>query len=387
MLAKYKDFHLERLTSSLMVRQPISYHPIEVKNLYGQYWAVIGDYVAGLHDVRARQGTFTNPWNTASNPLFAAPAVRAVNDPLGDLLNRRAVELLSTPRRIAVMWSGGIDSTCVLSSLIKNCNTLDQLVVYLNANSITENPEFYKNFILDKIECQDTSSIDITEEFIAAHVLLHGDPGDCIYGPSMAMYQHLQADSKQMLPWRENRKLIMEGIDNYRNRPDRENIWFVPGFANWYVDKVSNNIEEVGTYTINTIADWWWWHYFNLKWEFSILRPFYGLRKNLRSTISYDTLSSYVATTFYNTEYFQNWSYTNLSRLCADSRTHKIDAKQYIFELDHNESYLHTKGKVESMYTAPFDMPAYLDQNLTSYYLTDPGCQAAIFELLEQYTG
>jgi hypothetical protein len=387
MLAKHKDFHLERLSSNIMVRQPISYHPIDVKNIYGQYWAVIGEYVAGLHDVRARQGTFTNPWSMASNKLFAAPPIRVVNNSLSDLLDRRACELLATQRKIAVMWSGGIDSTCVLSSLIKNASRLDQLVIYLTNVSIIENPVFYKKFIENKIECRNTASIDVTDEFINSHILLNGDPGDCLYGPSMPMYKHLQADRQQLLPWRENRNLIMEGIDNYRAKPGRPGVWFVPGFANWYVNKVSDNIEEVGIYDINTIADWWWWHYFNLKWEFSILRPFYGLRKNQRSTISLESVQSYVDTTFYNTEYFQNWSYTNLSRLCHDPKNHKIDAKQYIFKLDHNESYLQTKGKLESVYTQPWDMPAYLGKDFKSYYLTDPGCQEAMFELLEQYTG
>jgi hypothetical protein len=73
--------------------------------------------------------------------------------------------------------------------------------------------------------------------------------------------------------------------------------------------------------------------------------------------------------------------------LCASPKNHKIDAKQYIFELDHNESYLQTKRKVESTIIGTFDMPAYIDKNMKSYYLTDPGCREAIFELLEQYKG
>ena len=286
MLSKYKDYHLARLPTSAMVKQPISYAPLDIKNPYGQYWLVIGDYISGLHDVRARQGTFTNPWSAASNPVFAAPAVRAVNDSLGDLLDRRASELLSTQRRLAVMWSGGIDSTCVLTALLKNTSNLDQLVVYLTKTSIAENPEFYKNFIENKIECRDTDALDISNEFLNSYILLHGDPGDCLYCPSMMMYKHLLPDNRHLLPWRTNRNLIAEGIDRYRARPDRKNVWFVPGFTDWYVNKVSNNIEEVGGYEINTIADWWWWHYFNLKWEFSILRPFYIPRTNRRSTIS-----------------------------------------------------------------------------------------------------
>ena len=387
MLEKYKNYHLARLPSSTMVKQPISYRPEGIKNIYGQYWLVIGDYVAGLHDVRPRLGTFTNPWSAVGNTIFAPPPIRAVNDSLNDLLDQRATELLATQRKLAVMWSGGIDSTCVLVALLKHLQHQDQLVVYMTDVSIAENPEFYKNFLENKIECRNTNDLDISEEFLNSHVLLHGDPGDCIYCPSMMMYKHLIPDNRHLLPWRSNRNLIAEGIDRYRTRADRTGVWLVPGFANWYVNKVSDNIEEVGLYEINTIADWWWWHYFNLKWEFSIMRPFYIKRKNQRSTISSKCFQSYVNTTFYNTEYFQNWSYTNLPSLYFDHKKHKIDAKRYIFDFDHNEVYLNTKTKTEGTPTSIFDYPAYLDQNLKPYYLTDPGCQEAIFELLEQYAG
>ena len=146
MLEKYKNYHLARLPSSTMVKQPISYRPEGIKNIYGQYWLVIGDYVAGLHDVRPRLGTFTNPWSAVSNTIFAPPPIRAVNDSLNDLLDQRATELLATQRKLAVMWSGGIDSTCVLVALLKHLQHQDQLVVYMTDVSIAENPEFYKKF-------------------------------------------------------------------------------------------------------------------------------------------------------------------------------------------------------------------------------------------------
>jgi hypothetical protein len=388
MLSKYKDFHLENLHTSLMVRQPVFYDKANniVNNATGRYWADIGDYITGLHDARSRLGTFTNPWGATSNKLFVPPPVRAVEDSLSDLLDRRACELLTDQRKIAVMWSGGIDSTCVLVSLIKNTSDLTRLVVYCNNNSIVENPEFYKNFLVGKIECRETASLDVTDDFIKSHILLHGDPGDCLYGPSMLMYRHLIPDGQHLLPWKSNRDLIARGINEFRNRPTL-NTKSEAGFADWYIAKVNNNIEEVGTYTINTIADWWWWHYFNLKWEFSILRPLYGSRQNRRAAIRQDSLASFIRTTFYNTEYFQNWSYTNLSKLCLDPSRHKSDAKQYIFELDHNELYFQTKRKTESIAHNVSQYPTYIDKNTRPYYLTDPGVRPAMLELLEQYRG
>ena len=379
MLDKYKRYHLDRLASSTAVLASSVWHNhADLKNPHGLHWAAIGRYVLGLADVRPRLGTFTNPWGAVSNSLFAAPPVRAVSDSLGDLLNQRACELLLGTRRIAIMWSGGIDSTCVLAALIKNSKSLDQLVVYCSRASIEENTYFYKNHILNQIETRDTSTLDVTDDFIKTHVLLHGDPADCLYGPSMPMYRNLLPDSQHLLPWRSHRNLIIDGIVVNGATPE---------FARWYTDKISDNIEQVSTYNINTIADWWWWHYFNLKWEFSILRPFYGSRSARRPTFSQESLQSFANTTFYNTEYFQNWSYSNLDRLCRDPARHKIEAKQYIFELDQNDFYLNNKRKTESLASNPLNWPVYLDQDLKPYYSTDPGVKEAMIELLEQYKG
>ena len=382
MSEKYKNYHLENLRTSIMVKIPIFYDDRQIANTNGQNWASIGKYVLGLHDIRPRLGTFTNPWNADSNQLFAAPTVMDVRDSLSDLLDRRACEILSVSatknRKIAIMWSGGIDSTCILASFIKNTNNLDQLVVYCNDASIKENPEFYKNHVFGKMECFDVTSLDVTDELFNSYILLHGDPGDCLYGPSMPMYCELLPAQQHLFSWRDNKNLIVDGI--VRRGASSE-------FAVWYVNKVSANIEEVGTYNIHTIADWWWWHYFNLKWGYSILRPFYGLRKDRRPTLTADLLKSYVETTFYNTEYFQNWSHSNLHRLCSDPSQHKIDAKRYIFELDKNEEYLTNKRKVDSMAVDATRYPTYLDQNLRPYFLTDPGVTEALIELLEQYTG
>jgi hypothetical protein len=373
-----------------MIRQPVFYDKVgnHINNPNGRNWAEIGDHVVGVQDIRARLGTFTTPWGAKSNVLNSTPPVRAVEDRLSNLLDRRACELLTDQRRIAVLWSGGIDSTCVLASLIKNTNNLSQLVVYCNSKSVEENPEFYKNFLVGKIECRETDSLDVTDDFLKSHMLLHGDPGDSIYGASVPHWQHLIQDNRHLLPWRSNLNLISEGIDIFRSRPAMSHVPLNPGFSSWYANKVGNNIEEVKTYEINNIVDFWWWHYFNLKWDFSMLRPFYGLRKNRRAAVSQESLKSFIHTTFYNTEYFQNWSYTNLPKLFVGyPDKHKLEAKQYIFELDKDELYFQNKRRKESAYGGPLQYPTYLDKNAKSYFLTDPGVTEALIELLEQYTG
>ena len=59
----------------------------------------------------------------------------------------RATELINyskeSGRKIRLMWSGGMDSTCALCSLLM-CNIdLDQLEVIMSYESIIEYPWFY----------------------------------------------------------------------------------------------------------------------------------------------------------------------------------------------------------------------------------------------------
>jgi hypothetical protein len=372
--------YVEELRLSVMVKNPINIDNIE--NRYGKYWANISYFILGLHDVRARMGTFTNPWNATSNPIFAAPKLVHVSDSLSDLMNKRACELLAISskenRPIAILWSGGIDSTGVVSSFIKNCTNPEQIHIYCSQKSILENPMFYKNHIVGKFKCHHIRTMDVNEQFIDANILIHGDPGDCLFGPSMPMYSHLIPSGAHQQSWKDHRNDLIQGIEYTKANP---------GFAEWYVNKVSDNIEEVNLYNIHTVTDWWWWHYFNLKWEFSMMRPFFETRRNLRSTISKKHIQSYADTSFFNTAEFQSWSYSNLHRLCIDQKQHKADLKQYIYELDKNEFYKSNKAKTMSLSGIVGNRPLLMDKDFYSYMPQDTEMVETMRSLLEDYKG
>jgi hypothetical protein len=56
----------------------------------------------------------------------------------------------SNYRFIYITWSGGIDSTLVLSEFLKYCPK-DQLVVMMDEHSIKEYPDFYEKYIKDQL--------------------------------------------------------------------------------------------------------------------------------------------------------------------------------------------------------------------------------------------
>lgn len=85
------------------------------------------------------------------------PVFSPMKRPFEELCNERARELLmradALGSSIYVLWSGGIDSTLVLVSLLKNASTAQKknIVVLLSEESIGENPRFYQEHIRGKL--------------------------------------------------------------------------------------------------------------------------------------------------------------------------------------------------------------------------------------------
>ena len=375
----YSDFENSRIVS-------IGIPDANISNIYGRHWDAISTNIMGTHDLRSRFGTFPTPWGAKSGNLFTPPPFLHISDSLKDLLDSRAIELSSiaknSNKKIVIMWSGGIDSTTVVSAFIKNLNSQDltNISICLTTESILENANFYQKYIAPNFKCISYYDMRVTDEFLSNNILLHGDPGDCLFGPSLAMYA---GETHQQL-WKDNLSNIIKGIDNFNNHNTK------PGFSEWYVNKITNNLLEVQPLGVDSVADWWWWHYYNFKWEFSIWRPFFRGRYDIKDPISIANIESYVKNTFFNTDKFQQWSYSNLkTHVGRNKQHHKKQAKQYIFELDKNLEYFTTKVKVPSDPTRLYRvaMVMYYDKNWVGHYLTEPGVQETAIELLESFTG
>ena len=384
---------LNIINNSRHVAPPTS---ITVENTYGNYWIAIPRLIFGTHEVRARTGSFITPWSAPSGREFAPPELIHINDKLSDICDARAIEIFrlskSQNKKIAIMWSGGIDSTVVLSSFLKNFTNsdLENLVVFCSTESILEHPDFYKKFLANKIRCESIYTLDVTDEFLNQHILLNGEVGDCLFGPTVAVLEHLLAEKKHQLSWRNNQQLLVDSLSSFIKHkvPDTK---FLNGFTSWYVNKISNNLQEVSPVGVDSIADWWWWHYYNFKWEFSLSRPFFQYRKDLFLPVSVKNSEFFVSNNFFNTTKFQSWSYSNLkTHVGTSTQDHKMLAKQYIFELDHDTNYLNNKKKVASITQKYIGynldrMPVCYDQTWVGYRWND--VEKTVIELLENYKG
>ena len=94
----------------------------------------------GLHSPRFRYG-FENQLDLIENPLIDFPT--NFTSTFEELVNRRAIELWDIGKPIRLWWSGGIDSTCALVSLLQTRRLDTSLTVYLSTNSVQENPDFF----------------------------------------------------------------------------------------------------------------------------------------------------------------------------------------------------------------------------------------------------
>ena len=374
-----KNPYLEKINSSFLVEIPSLDFRIEFKNPYANCWRALSLMLVGIADLRSRIGTFTTPWGAPSNSLYAAPKFKFINDRLDDLLNIRALEVFKKAKdqkkKIAVFWSGGIDSTLVLTAFLKNISLADQknIIVVCNTNSILENFNFYSKYINDKLECLHYNQLEVNSDFLDKHILLHGDPGDCLFGPSSPMYRYFINRGEHLQPWRNHLDRMAELLE-----PVKAHGIHAPGFGRWYVDKITRNLEESGQADyVSTIADWWWWTYYNFKWEFSCQRPFFYVRKNFTSNIPTTQVKEYAENVFFNTDKFQLWSYSNLKSHIVQnfsSITHKEQAKNYIFEFTKDYDYLKNKKKTDATPAnwdekSNYRTPIFYDKNYVGHSL------------------
>src|SRR6056300_1006790 len=183
--------HIKGIMNSIMVdnhRIPAPNYKAktstEFYHKYAEAWRRAPKILIGVHDLRSRKGTLDTPWNAPSNPLYAMPELKFINDTLPDLMDNRAVELYNeakrTNKKLAVMWSGGIDSTGVLSAFLKNIPTIDHemIEVVLTTLSIFENKEYWLKYINGKLKQRLYTSIQLDTDFLDQYLLIHGDPGD-----------------------------------------------------------------------------------------------------------------------------------------------------------------------------------------------------------------
>ena len=104
--------------------------------------------------VSRNKGEWSIAWPVTIKKKFLMPAYdKNFNKTYEDITDARTEDvrklIIEKNTKFAVAYSGGIDSTLVVASLIKNLTKeqLTNIYIYCDTASVIENPIFYKKFI------------------------------------------------------------------------------------------------------------------------------------------------------------------------------------------------------------------------------------------------
>ena len=307
-----------------------------------------------------RTGTFQGSVKTLTSSIPSIPNGFAKT--FEEICVERATALINTGKTLMVTWSGGIDSTGVLVSLIKAAGSnTDQIKVMFESRAIEENPDFYNNHIKDKL------NHEIFTEYFAAKCLpgtnelvVNGDNTAQIFGMSKTSFMDNRYDD-----WRPYvRSKIADDVE-----------------YNFYMEKAEQQFAH-SPFPIETIFDLHWWVPFSMRWTNPQVRMW-------RVANDY-TEEMYERTIpFFGTDDFQIWSMLNHDKKLGNTAaSYKLVMKDIIYDYDGNDNYYDTmtsrpsggaRVSNDENFTAEAirnklmnnQMPVLIDSNFNRYFRSD----------------
>src|SRR6185312_8528239 len=264
--------------------------------------------------------------------LFPRPEIKCltpIGDPNGEkhtvdeLMANRVQEIVAAAngRKIAVCWSGGLDSTSVLLAFMEVLKAAD-ITVIMNQKSIDEYPLMYNELIKDQcpiIEMPEFAVEDTMNKVVKdGYVVVTGEIGDQMFGSIKFMEYADQADL--LKPWTE----ILKGVSG-----DTQNSY--------------QTLVAACPVPMTTVKMFWWWFNYVIKYQ--------GVQ--LRMLISApDTRLNDNVFHFFDNKQWNDWClYTDqeVRYPGSDPLMYKKPLKDYILDKTGDQDYYAHKGKVRSL--------------------------------------
>jgi hypothetical protein len=270
----------------------------------------------------------------------------------------------NTNRKIVVMYSGGVDSSLVLSSFIM-AGTSEELknniIVLLTNTSINENPTFYRNQILRKFTLESGFAF---QQFSGnpKYIIVSGEGSDQLFG-SVAVHRHVLQRGIGIISATPTTDLMIELIDQQvkdQNKSGR-------------IVEIFNRVVNSAPININTVIKYYWWLNFTLKWQNVYMRGVGYSAIKFRSTVKIE--DNYF--TFFHSPDFQKWVMCNSDQLIGETwASYKWKAKEVIYSVNPDANYRDNKVKFGSLgrIVQGKQLPKCIDSNGVFYddaYPTD----------------
>jgi hypothetical protein len=264
--------------------------------------------------------------------LFPRPEIKCltpIGDPNGEkftvdeLMANRVQEIIAAAngRRIAICWSGGLDSTSVLLAFMDALKPAEISVV-MNQKSIDEYPLFYEKYIKDQMNVIEMPEYAVegtmNQVVLDGYVVVTGEIGDQMFGSIKYMEYEDQADL--LKPWTE----VLNGVS-----ADTRSAY--------------QTLVNACPVPMTTVKMFWWWFNYAIKYQ--------GVQ--LRMMISApDTRLNDNVFHFFDNKAWNDWClYTDqeVRYPGTDPLQYKKPLKDYILSKNGDQDYYAHKGKVRSL--------------------------------------
>ena len=305
---------------------------------FGTFFKFYGKWVLPID----RTGTIKTP--VRDHSLFPIPEFRIFSKTMAELCDERAIAVLREAERLGtplyVLYSGGIDSSCVLVSLLKHATPSQKknITVLLSHESIAENPRLYQEHIKGKILT--ASSISFPSRIGDDCMIVSGEHSDMVMGNDKIgkLLAHYGAQAVHA-PY--DRTLLTELFAEGSFEGDRV-------MAEFTLD-LFERIRDAAPIPIISNMDMLWWANFALKWQacFHFILLFTPTQNASRVTQAYLD-ERFIS--FYNTDEFQLWAMNNLDKRIKDTwKSYKWVLKDIIYDYTNDAEYRAHKTKKGSL--------------------------------------
>jgi len=309
-------------------------------------WASLyNDQAITYQSLVDRTGRIQMPYDIGLHEKFKMPTdLTGFNMGYEELCNAQAQRLLDLSERlnvpIYVMYSGGIDSTMMLISFIKQATTAQKknnLVVALSPDSITENPNFYYKHIRPHLRIK--SSEENTSWFDKTKIIVGGEHNDQLLGTDVPSKINETIPFDLVMQPHTNRILVE--YFKVKKMSDEH--------ANWWYDLLAWHATHAPC-EIKSTFDLLWWFNFCFKWQTVFLRMLLRVDPPQKPNIDQEFCNTYYHH-FFGHEDFQKWSMLNPHlKIKNDWNTYKFHVKDTIYKFTEDKDYWINKTKRASLY-------------------------------------
>ena len=316
--------------------------PSEFLKTWNRYRQLAGDMIFPT----SRIGTNTLPFqNNLARVLGSTPygPLTSFCEDFATVTDHRYHQLKAQhDRPWVVFWSGGVDSTVIVTSILRNSSAQDRenITIACNAASIYENPKFFAEHIQPNFATVDSRQFKVNKQTLDAYVIIDGDPADALY----CQTAHPIMASRQLdllnLDFRRNQSTLLKILQQLKNSTE--------DFAGWQQSVIIDNIESQSI-PVESIHDFFWWRSFNFSWAGTKLRPLQYIQDRSPETVDL-FFKNFVF--WFDSDSYQLWSINNNQpgkKFGSGLGDYKRVAKDYIYAWNKDQYYHRFKTKKHSV--------------------------------------